>query len=75
MAELLKGAGPDLSETERRILHYISRGMEIKAIATELDICTKTGPQRISGDPLEISLGSMVDLARFAVREGIPSLD
>jgi len=64
-------AAPKLGSTEEQILCLISEGLEPKEIANRLKLSLKTVHNAMSDIRQKLSLSSMVQLARFAVEEGI----
>ena len=60
-----------LTETERAILRCVAEGLEPKEIAGEIKLTAKTVHNYLVIIRQKLSLGSMVDLARFAVDQGI----
>jgi DNA-binding NarL/FixJ family response regulator len=60
-----------LTQTECAVLSHISRGLEAKAIAAELNLSIKTVHNTIASIRAKSGTGSMVEMAKFAEREGI----
>ncbi len=60
-----------LNPTELKILRCIAEGMEAKEIGDTIDIAQKTVHNYLSGIRLKLKRESMVDLAKFAVENGI----
>lgn len=64
-----------LTNREREILQLISEGMKTKEIASQLFISMKTVDTHRRQIMDKLSLGSIAELTKYAVREGITSLE
>lgn len=69
-----KGAFADLSEREREVLQLIAEGSSTKDIATRLHLSEKTVAAHREHIMAKLDLHSVVDLTRYALREGIAHL-
>jgi RNA polymerase sigma factor (sigma-70 family) len=68
-------APKDLSAREREVLQLLAEGLSTKQIASELQVSVKTVEthrQRIMG---KLGLRSIAELTKYAVREGLTSLE
>jgi DNA-binding NarL/FixJ family response regulator len=64
-----------LSEREREVLQLLAEGHSTAEIATLLQVSRKTVETHRKNLTLKLELYSVADLTKFAVREGITSLD
>lgn len=60
-----------LTEREREVLRYIAQGLQQKQIAAQADISIKTVQHHIMHLMDKLDIHDRVDLARFAIREGL----
>lgn len=60
-----------LSPREREVLRYIARGLSKKEIAASMHISVKTVDNHSTSLMSKLDLHDRVDLARFAIREGL----
>lgn len=67
-------AGPRLTQREREVLQLIADGLHTKEIADRLKISIKTVFTHREKIMRKLGLQSNVDLARFALRQGISQL-
>ena len=65
----------NLSAREREILQFISSGMCTKEIAFALDVSTKTIENQRQNIMKKLNLYSIAELTKYAVREGLSSLE
>jgi DNA-binding NarL/FixJ family response regulator len=65
----------NLSAREREILQLISSGMCTKEIAFALDVSTKTIENQRQNIMKKLNLYSIAELTKYAVREGLSSLE
>lgn len=63
-----------LSQRERETLRYIARGMSKKEIAPCMHITVKTVDKHVTQVMSKLDIHDRVELARFALREGIVEL-
>lgn len=64
-----------LSEKETSVLAYITRGLNTKEIASKLNISPKTVNARRRKTMKKLNIHSIAGLVKFAVKNGIASLD
>lgn len=69
-----KGAFADLSEREREVLQLIAEGLSTKEAAAKLQLSEKTIAAHREHIMDKLNLHSVVDLTRYALREGISEL-
>jgi DNA-binding NarL/FixJ family response regulator len=70
------GAGvTDLTGRERQILQMLAEGRTIKQIAVHLHISPKTADASRRRIMVKLGITSMADLVKYAVREGLTSVD
>ncbi len=60
-----------LTEREREVLRYVAQGLQQKQIAARADISIKTVQHHIMHLMDKLAIHDRVDLARFAIREGL----
>lgn len=60
-----------LTDREREVLAYIAKGLSKKGIAREMGISDKTVDHHCSNVMTKLDIHDRVQLARFAVREGL----
>ncbi|MFC2177186.1 response regulator [Actinomycetota bacterium] len=60
-----------LTEREREVLRYVAQGLQQKQIATRAGISVKTVQHHIMHLMEKLEIHDRVDLARFAIREGL----
>jgi DNA-binding NarL/FixJ family response regulator len=68
-------AGTKLSDREREVLQLLAEGHTTGDIAERLHISRKTVETHRKNLMLKLELRSVADLTKFAIREGITSLD
>ena len=70
----LKGApqsrGATLTPRERELMGYLAQGMNGKMIAKHIHVAPKTADNHLSNIRSKLKIHTMVDLVRFAIREG-----
>jgi DNA-binding NarL/FixJ family response regulator len=69
------GNRKSLSERELRILQLVAEGKPIKRISTILNLSPKTVDAYRRGLMLKLGVNSMAALIKYAIREGITSID
>jgi two-component system, NarL family, response regulator LiaR len=69
-----KGAFTDLSEREREVLQLIAEGLSTKEIASKLDLSEKTVAAHREHIMAKLGFHNVVELTRYALREGISEL-
>jgi len=74
LAEKKAPEKPVFSEREREVLKLTAEGLRVKEIADKLNISIKTVETHRSHLMTKLECASVVDLTRFAIREGIVSL-
>ena len=73
-AKLVSGTtsrGATLTTRENEVLRYIARGMSKKEIATTMHLSVKTVDRHCANVMSKLDIHDRVDLARFAIREGL----
>lgn len=60
-----------LTRSECEVIRRVSRGLEAKAIAAEMNLSVKTVHNTLAFIRTKCGMGSLVDIARFAEREGL----
>jgi DNA-binding NarL/FixJ family response regulator len=65
----------DLTAREREVLQLLAEGMTSKQIASELNISTKTVDTYRRDIMAKLDLHGIAELTRYAIREGLISLD
>ena len=69
-----KGAFADLSEREREVLQLIAEGLSTKEVAAKLYVSEKTVAAHREHIMAKLNLHTVVDLTRYALREGLSEL-
>lgn len=69
-----KGAFTELSEREREVLQLIAEGLSTKEIAAKLTLSEKTVSTHREHIMEKLGLHNVVELTRYALREGISEL-
>jgi len=69
-----KGAFTELSEREREVLQLIAEGLSTKEIAPKLGVSEKTVAAHREHIMEKLGLHNVVELTRYALREGISQL-
>lgn len=64
-----------LTDREREVLQLLAEGASTKEIASELIVSVKTIETHRKNIMTKLSLGSVAELTKYAIREGITSLD
>jgi DNA-binding NarL/FixJ family response regulator len=64
-----------LSVREKSVLHLVAEGFSTKEVASELGICVKTAEKFRERIMKKLNLHDAVKLTRYALRNGISSLD
>lgn len=64
-------ASPDLSQRESEILHLVVDGLQNKQVAAALGLSEKTVERHLSALYLKLNVGSRVEAAVLAVRQGL----
>lgn len=67
--------GPSLSEREREVLQLIAEGKSTKEIAGQLDVSVKTVETHRARIMERLGVHSVAELTKYAVREGLTSLE
>jgi DNA-binding NarL/FixJ family response regulator len=68
-------AAPALSQREREVLQLLAEGCSARQIARQLHISVKTVETHRRNMLEKLELDGIADLVRYAIREGITSLD
>jgi two-component system response regulator NreC len=66
---------PDLSEREREVLQLLAEGNSTKQVASELHVSDKTVETHRRQIMRKLNLHSLAELTKFAIREGLTSLE
>lgn len=66
---------PDLSEREREVLQLLAEGNSTKQVASELHVSDKTVETHRRQIMRKLNLHSLAKLTKFAIREGLTSLE
>jgi len=66
---------PDLSDREREVLQLLAEGNSTKQIASELHVSDKTVETHRRQIMRKLNLHSLAELTKFAIREGLTSLE
>ncbi|MCK5832387.1 response regulator transcription factor [bacterium] len=64
-----------LTDREREVLHYIGEGVSTKQIAYELDVSVKTIETHRRNIMKKLDAKSIAELVKFAIRQGLTSLE
>ena len=64
-----------LSEREREVLQLLAEGKNVKQIAAKLDISDKTVETHRQHIMRKLEIYNLADLIKFALREGITTLE
>lgn len=64
-----------LTDREREALQLIAEGKSTKAIATEMNISTKTAETHRRNIMQKLNLPSVAELTKYAIQEGVTSVD
>ena len=64
-----------LTGREREVLQLVAEGLTTKEIAIKLNISPKTGESHRQQVMNKLNIHSVADLTKFAIREGLTSLD
>ncbi|WP_158791770.1 response regulator transcription factor [Granulicella sp. L60] len=67
----IKRTGTSLTEREREIMRLLAHGMTSKAAAIQLQISMRTVESHRINISRKLGLGSIADLVRYAIRNGI----
>ncbi len=70
-----EGASGALSSREREVLQLVAEGLTTKEIASKLHISVKTAETHRQRIMNKLDVHSVAELTKFAVREGLTSLD
>lgn len=73
LAQTEKTRVSTLSERELEVIQYVARGLSVKGIAKIMHISAKTVDNHKSNIMSKLDIHDRVELARFAMREGIAS--
>ncbi len=74
-AGLLGGEAPELSDRDREVLQLVAEGWATKQIAGRLAISVKTVEAHRSQIMKKLGLHSLAEITKYAIREGLTSLD
>ena len=66
---------PDLSDREREVLQLLAEGNSTKQVASELHVSDKTVETHRRQIMRKLNLHSLAKLTKFAIREGLTSLE
>jgi two-component system response regulator NreC len=66
---------PVLTAREREVLQMIAEGQSVRTIAATLSVSTKTVESHRQQIMRKLHIGSVAGLTKYAIREGITSLD
>jgi DNA-binding NarL/FixJ family response regulator len=75
---LVRGAGPEVSpltSREREVLQLIAEGATTKEVASRLHVSVRTAEGYRAQIMAKLNLRSVAEITKYAVREGITSLD
>jgi DNA-binding NarL/FixJ family response regulator len=64
-----------LTPREREVLQHLAEGKNIKEIAFALDVSPKTVETQRASIMRKLSAGSLAELTKYAIREGLTTLD
>jgi DNA-binding NarL/FixJ family response regulator len=64
-----------LTPREREVVQLLAEGMPTKVVAAELGLSAKTVESHRKSIMMKLGIGSLAELTKYAVREGITSLD
>ncbi len=67
--------GPILTEREREVLQLLAEGKSTKQIALQLHVSTKTIESNRRNIMDKLSINSVAELTKYAVREGLTPLE
>jgi two-component system response regulator NreC len=65
----------DLTSPERQVLQLLAEGLSVKEIAKRLHMSPKTVDARRRNIMNKLGVSSVADLVKYAIREGLTSLD
>ncbi|NVB84579.1 MAG: response regulator transcription factor [Kofleriaceae bacterium] len=72
---VVASTAPDLSQREREVLQLLAEGCTARQVARQLHIGIKTVETHRRNMLRKLQLDNIADLVRYAIREGITSLD
>jgi DNA-binding NarL/FixJ family response regulator len=67
--------GPALTPREREVLQMVAEGLSSKQIAHTLEVTTRTVEAHRRSIMTKLSLRSVAELTKYAIREGLTSVD